>query len=260
MEFYIYLNGAKRGRFTEERVQQYLREGLLQPADLAAPAADAELKPLASLPRFEVATPAEASAEVVRPPEAPPSPVPPPVLGPVADLPRVPAETLGPYSRSTLGPNEIPYLRTSLHWIIFLRYGMLGLVLFFFVALPFAIGVQALTASELGWLALPLPALVMLPPTIAYASSELVITNMRVLIKTGIIRRQTVELFISKIESIAVDQGFLGRVFDYGTVLIRGTGGFQEPFEAIARPIEFRNYVQRLQSAHHPIAANSSTP
>jgi uncharacterized membrane protein YdbT with pleckstrin-like domain len=98
----------------------------------------------------------------------------------------------------------------------------------------------------------------MLPPTIAYASSELVITNMRVLINTGVIRRQTLEMFISKIESIAVDQGFLGRMFDYGTVLIRGTGGFQEPFEAIARPLEFRNSVQRLQNANHPAHAITS--
>ncbi|HEV3409215.1 MAG TPA: PH domain-containing protein, partial [Chthoniobacterales bacterium] len=65
----------------------------------------------------------------------------------------------------------------------------------------------------------------------------------------GIIRRQTLEMFISKIESVAIDQGFFGRVFDYGTVIVRGTGGFEERFEAIARPVEFRNWVQRMQRA-----------
>ena len=256
MEFYVYLNGAIRGPFSAERIQQYLAEGLLRPLDLLATSADGELKPLEHFRQAGFGA-ARATAEVARPQE-PPSP--PPPLPPVSQAPpqsaemppRLGPEALGPYSRSTLAPNETAYLRTSLHWIVFVRYGLLGLVLFLFVALPFAIAVQALSGSELGWFALPLPAFVLVPPAVAFASSELVITNMRVLIKTGVIRRQTLEMFISKIESIAVDQGFFGRLLDYGTVVIRGTGGFQEPFEAIARPVEFRNYVQRLQSAHLP--------
>ena len=265
MEFYIYLNGEKRGPFPEERVQQFLADGLVRPTDLVAHGIDAELKPLGSLPRASVIEATHPTVEVVRPAQvfvstrstdesSPSSP------RPAAELPRVPAEALGPYSRSTLGPNETAYLRTSLHWIIFVRYGALGLALFFFAALPFAIALQALAGLEIGWWTLPLPAFVMVPPSVAYASSELVITNMRVLIKTGVIRRQTLEMFISKIESIAVSQGLLGRVFDYGTVLIRGTGRFQEPFEAIARPVEFRNCVQRLQSGHHRPGATTAVP
>lgn len=262
MEFYIYLNGATRGPFSEERVQQYLRDGLLRPLDLAATSPEGELKPLDHLRRpvaADVQRPDAGNRPVHLPAASPPAqPLPQAPPGP-ADLRAVPADALGPYSRSTLAPNETPYLRTTLHWIVFVRYGVLGLVLFLFVALPFAIAVQALAGSEIGWFALPLPAFVMVPPTVAFASSELVITNMRVLIKTGVIRRQTLELFISKIESIGVDQGFFGRLFDYGTVVIRGTGGFQEPFEAIARPLEFRNYVQRLQSAQHPVPTSSAT-
>jgi len=134
-----------------------------------------------------------------------------------------------------------------LHWIIFVRFALLALSLFFFLALPVAIGVQALTGSQLGWFVLPFPAFVMVAPTLAYVSSELVITDMRVLIKTGIVQRQTLEMFIAKVESIGIDQSFGGRLFDYGTVTIRGTGGFAERFEAIARPLEFRNWVQRMQ-------------
>jgi hypothetical protein len=265
VEFYVYLNGATRGPFTEERVERYLADGLLRPLDLVATSPDGELKPLEHFRRARFGE-TQARTNVVSagtpatsPPVAPASEQPAPAHGVAhADLPRVPAASLGPYSRSTLAPNETAYLRTSLHWIVFVRYGLLALVLVLFVALPFAIAVQALSGSEIGWFALPLPVFVLVPPTVAFASSELVITNMRVLIKTGVIRRQTLEMFVSKIESIAVDQGFFGRLFDYGTVLIRGTGGFQEPFEAIARPIEFRNYVQRLQSGSHPIATGAS--
>jgi uncharacterized membrane protein YdbT with pleckstrin-like domain len=162
-------------------------------------------------------------------------------------LPPATPLSLGPYARATLAPNETPYFKTSLHWIVFVRFGFLALLLFLVVAMPFAIGVQALTASQLGWFVLPLPAFIMVPPALAYAGSELVVTDRRVLIKTGIIRRRTLEMFIAKVESIAVDQGFFGRTLDYGTVSIRGTGGSQEPFEAIAHPIQFRNWVQQLQ-------------
>ena len=178
--------------------------------------------------------------------------IPEPQSNPPVVAPRLTAEALGPYSRSTLAPNETPYFKTSLHWIVFVRFGFLALLVFLFAAIPFAIAVQAVTGSELGWFVLPLPAFLLLPPALAFASSELVITDRRVLIKTGIVRRQSVEMFISKVESIAVDQGFLGRIFDYGTVIIRGTGGFEEPFEAIANPILFRNWVQRLQSGDVP--------
>jgi hypothetical protein len=245
MEFYVYLNGAKRGPLTEARVQALLSEGVLHGSDLASDESSGEWKALAAFRRFHT-PPAEEPP--VREAPAAPAVAPRPNLAPGArHLSPIDPASLGPYARSTLGPNETPCYRTTLHWIIFARFAGLATLVFLFVALPFAIGVQALTGSELGWFILPLPAFLMVPPTLAFASSELVITDRRVLIKTGIVRRQTMEVFISKVESIAVDQGFFGRVLDYGTVVIRGTGGFEELFEAIASPVQFRNWVQRLQ-------------
>ena len=223
MQFYLYLNGASRGPFAENQLRSWLADGLLQSSDLISDDGNGGWKTLATL------APAAAPA---------PEHIP-------ATTPLVP-ESLGPYARATLAPNESPVYRTSLHWIIFLRYAFLTL-LAFLIAMPFAIFVQALTGSQMGWFALPLPVLLMIPPTLAYVGSELVITNTRVLIKTGIVRRQTLEMFVSKVESIAIDQGFLARFCDYGTVIIRGTGGFEEPFEGIAHPLEFRSWVQRVQ-------------
>jgi len=235
MEYYAYVNGAQRGPFTEEQMQTYLADGLLQPSDLISGQADADWKTLASHERFSPA------AKRTPPPQTTPA-----VPARLTSPPPAPL-SLGPYARATLAPNETPYFKTSLHWIVFVRFAFLALLVFLVVAMPFAIGVQALTASELGWFALPLPAFIMVPPTLAYVSSELVVTDRRVLIKTGIIRRQTLEMFVAKVESIAVDQGFFGRALDYGTVSIRGTGGSEEPFEGIAHPIQFRNWVQQLQ-------------
>lgn len=205
-----------------------LKEQVLLDHDLASSGDNADWKPVGAL---LAAAPAAAAP-------------PPPQQQPVA----VSQTSLGGYARETLGSNETQFYKTSVHWIIFLRYAMLALLVFVFVVIPFAIGVQALLASQLGWFALPLPMLILIPPAVQFATSELVVTNRRVLIKTGAVNRQTLEMFISKVESVGVHQSFFGRLLDYGTVIIRGTGGSDEPFQLIARPIQFRNAVQRMQS------------
>lgn len=253
MVYYVYLNGARRGPLTEEKVRSYLADNLLHPSDLVSDRPDADWKPASAffpeLSSVKTGAVGGDCATVAASTDYQHAGTPPnEAIAPLPNEPGIPLASLGPYSRSTLAPNETPYFKTSLHWIIFARFGVLAFLVFLFAAIPFAIGVQALTGSELGWFTLPLPAFILLPPTLAFASSELVITDRRVLIKTGIVRRQSLEMFVSKIESIAVDQGFLGRVFDYGTVTVRGTGGFEEPFEGIAEPILFRNWVQRLQT------------
>lgn len=225
---YLYLNGKRRGPFKEEQVQAFVRDGLVELTDLASSEPGAELKPLGFFGSFGPATPEPGKTESSH---------------------TLPLLSLGSYARATLAPNESPVFRTSLHWIVFARFAFMALLAFLFLALPFAIAIQALTGSQMGWFVLPLPVFMMVAPAVAYAGSELVITNARVLIKTGVIRRQSLEMFVAKIESVAIDQGFLGRLFDYGTVVVRGTGGFEERFENIARPLEFRNWAQRMQQS-----------
>jgi uncharacterized membrane protein YdbT with pleckstrin-like domain len=75
---------------------------------------------------------------------------------------------------------------------------------------------------------------------IVYTTTELAITNKRVIAKTGLIQRRTVEMFLEKIESIQVDQSILGRVFDFGSVVISGTGVHSAPFRNISDPLSLR--------------------
>ena len=75
-------------------------------------------------------------------------------------------------------------------------------------------------------------------------STEIAVTSRRVLIKTGIVNRKTLELLLSRIESIGVNETPLGRLLGYGTVILRGTGGTPEQFDRIASPLEFRKEVQ----------------
>ncbi len=102
----------------------------------------------------------------------------------------------------------------------------------------------------LGLLLLPLFGLGLIAWLIAfirYKSTELAVTNKRVIAKFGFIRRQTVEININKIESIQVSQGVLGRIFDYGSLVISGAGDPQAPILGISNPMAFRRAFMETQ-------------
>jgi uncharacterized membrane protein YdbT with pleckstrin-like domain len=75
-------------------------------------------------------------------------------------------------------------------------------------------------------------------------ATEMAVTNRRVLIKTGMTSRRTLDLMLSRVESIGVEESTAGRVLGYGSVIVRGTGGTPEAFLMIAHPQEFRRAVQ----------------
>ncbi len=76
-------------------------------------------------------------------------------------------------------------------------------------------------------------------------TSEYGITDKRILVKTGWIRRNSLEIFLDKIEALHVDQTILGRILDFGTIVIIGTGGTHDPFCNVPRPVQFRRRVQQ---------------
>lgn len=71
-------------------------------------------------------------------------------------------------------------------------------------------------------------------------TTELVITDKRVIVKWGLVRRGTIELQHAKVESLNVIQGVAGRLLDFGTLVVHGIGGAQQPFHHIAAPLNFR--------------------
>jgi uncharacterized membrane protein YdbT with pleckstrin-like domain len=75
------------------------------------------------------------------------------------------------------------------------------------------------------------------------ATTEIVVTDRRVLFKTGIVGRRTAEMNISKIETVDVLQGVWGRMLGFGTVLVRGTGAGLEPLKRVAAPVALRNAI-----------------
>ena len=156
------------------------------------------------------------------------------------------------YIDDTLLDDEKCYYRIHPHWIV---YGLsVALFIFSFVLYFNLIGVlEAATNMKIrgvsfsNWMALLLFVLALCQLLVAWLTrktSEYGITNKRILMKKGFIQRDTIELFLNKIEAVYIDQSILGRVFNYGTVVIVGTGGSRDPFAYVPEPLVFRKKVQ----------------
>jgi uncharacterized membrane protein YdbT with pleckstrin-like domain len=78
-------------------------------------------------------------------------------------------------------------------------------------------------------------------------TTELAVTNRRVIAKFGFIRRETTEINVGKIESVQVNQSVMGRLLDYGTIVFSGAGTPQASIANIADPLAFRKAVLAAQ-------------
>lgn len=87
---------------------------------------------------------------------------------------------------------------------------------------------------------LPVSAALLLYAYLKIRSTEMGITSKRIIKKSGVIMRDTAEIRLCKVESISVQQGFLGRIFGYGTVTIVGTGGNGAVMKGVDDPLAFR--------------------
>lgn len=91
---------------------------------------------------------------------------------------------------------------------------------------------------------------------IRYFTTELAITNKRVIAKFGLISRSTIEINLQKIESIQVNQGILGRIFNFGSIVVSGAGNPQAPIPGISSPLQFRRaFVDTQESNGQPQVA-----
>jgi uncharacterized membrane protein YdbT with pleckstrin-like domain len=141
------------------------------------------------------------------------------------------------YVDSNLNPGERVVYRGSVHWIVYLA-----------PVLMLGFGIPLIgTGMRYG---LPLAGLGLLAGVVAWVrqtTSEFAVTTTRVIVKTGLISRRTIEINIARIESVQVDQDIFGRLLNYGSITVIGTGGTKEPFSLIDDPQQFRRMVQAEQ-------------
>jgi uncharacterized membrane protein YdbT with pleckstrin-like domain len=149
------------------------------------------------------------------------------------------------YYTKVLQPDETVKVIGRLHWSI---YGRAFLVLVVAVALlvlsarltdPDWQRYALMAAGVVGLLGL----LLLLSAWLRRRATEIVVTDRRVIFKRGLLSRHTVEMNVSKIETVDVEQDLSGRIWDYGTLLIRGTGSGFEPLEGVGSPLSIRNAI-----------------
>ncbi len=94
--------------------------------------------------------------------------------------------------------------------------------------------------NRFGWVFIAFALFLIVAPILRYYTSELALTNRRVVARIGVITLRTVEIRLEKIESVSVQQGISGRVLNYGSVVITGTGGSHDTMPDIPDPVAFR--------------------
>lgn len=149
------------------------------------------------------------------------------------------------YVQEVLQPGETIRHRTKLHWILYAP----GLA---FLVIALAVWIIALKmqgdwwpffANIFAWLLLAGAALTLFMEWFKQWTTEIAVTDRRIIFKNGFISRNTIEMHLDKVESVDVDQSILGRILDYGNVTVRGVGIGLEPLRIIAQPLAFRNHV-----------------
>ena len=146
------------------------------------------------------------------------------------------------YVQRVLQPGEQVRQTSSIHWIVYwpgVAVGLLAVVAYWLAGTRLLPGLWRYSAYGLAIVAVVL----LIRQWFQWWVTEIAVTDRRVIYKKGLIRRQTNEMNMDKVESVQVEQSILGRIFDYGTVTILGTGEGFETLRTIASPIELRNSI-----------------
>jgi hypothetical protein len=157
-----------------------------------------------------------------------------------------PAIKLGPhaYASQNLVPGERILYASRIHPLIFLLPVAMLLSL-----LPggilLSVDNPAATGFAIFFISLGIASPIsLIKAAVTFFTTECVLTDKRVLAKTGFIRRDSVELLLKKVEGLQVNQSILGRIFNFGTISVSGTGGSRSNFPGLENPLEFRRRVQ----------------
>ncbi len=152
---------------------------------------------------------------------------------------------MGRYIDEILQPGEKVLYSTNAHWIFYLPAiaAWIVAIVFFVLSRMFVADVPVLLCLSMA----AISAIVALYKTLTAWfhrwTTETDVTNLRIVHKTGFIKRRTFEMSLDKVESVDVDQSILGRILNFGDVTILGVGEGKETISTIASPLAFRNSI-----------------
>jgi len=157
---------------------------------------------------------------------------------------------MGRYIDDILQPGEKVLYSTNAHWIFYLPA-----IAAWIVAIAFLVASRMFVTDTPMLLCLALAAIAavfalyrMLAAWFHRWTTETDVTNLRVVHKTGFIKRRTFEMSLDKVESVDVNQSILGRLMNYGDVTVRGVGEGAETIKTIASPLDFRGDRKILEA------------
>ncbi|WP_302305185.1 PH domain-containing protein [Culturomica massiliensis] len=142
------------------------------------------------------------------------------------------------YIDKSLQVDEIVEYRADIHWFIFAKPAILLLLGYLFYSTKTDI------THYTGLFMLVLGGFHLIKSVLLKMGTEYVVTNKRVILKSGILSRDALELMQNKCEGLRITQSAIGRIFGFGSILVT-TGGATNTFKFVANPIKFRNEINR---------------
>jgi len=152
------------------------------------------------------------------------------------------------YVDSNLSKGEEVIVRAHVSWLSFLSNIIVAVLILLIALIMLGASASSNQGSPgvIAWFLLFLSLFMLTNIAIQILTTELALTNKRIIAKFGFIRRSTIELRLEKVESININQSLLGRLLGYGTIVIKGTGGTGTPIPSIQKPLEFRRIVNNF--------------
>lgn len=144
------------------------------------------------------------------------------------------------YIDNNLLADETVEYRADIHWFIFVKPFILLLLGFFF----YFISEEPAVIYYVGLFLLACGVIMLLMRFLLKIGTEYVVTNKRVILKSGVLSRDALELLLSKCEGLRINQSILGRIFGFGTIVVT-TGGVANVFHFISNPMKFRNETNK---------------
>lgn len=143
------------------------------------------------------------------------------------------------YVNNNLQANETVEYRANIHWFIFVKPVILIVVGYLLYSTQ-----TDIIFRYAGLFLLILGVFNLFKTILLKRGTEYVVTNKRVILKSGFLRRDALELMLNKCEGLRINQSLIGRILGFGSILVT-TGGVTNVFRFVANPIKFRNEINR---------------
>jgi uncharacterized membrane protein YdbT with pleckstrin-like domain len=150
------------------------------------------------------------------------------------------------YVEKVLQPGEKVVYRARLAWAMYIPGMLLLLAAIVFFVLTHMIFETTLWADIVSVVLIVIALFLLGQEWFERWTTEIAITDRRVIFKRGFIRRDTIEMAVEKVESVDVNQSLLGRLFDFGDITVHGTGTGLAPLRNIDSPLDFRSHITGL--------------